>query len=145
LHQSLGKHDKALRCVGSFDDLHVDLSNNFEQCLSKLGALIAAIGIELLQEWKQAEQASHHQHATITVLQGRRMDYGVEDQTLCVYKEMALLAFDLFASVEAVGIDAAPPFSALFTLWVSMIAAFGEASPSASSRHFTSAIIATLS
>jgi hypothetical protein len=44
------------------------------------------------------------------------MDHGMEDQALCVYKEMALLAFDLFASVEAVGIDAAPPFSALFTL-----------------------------
>ncbi len=65
------------------------------------------------------------------------MDDGVQDQTLRVYQEMAFLAFDLFASVEAVGIDAAPPFSALFTLWLSMIAAVGEASRCASSRHFT--------
>jgi hypothetical protein len=33
---------------------------------------------------------------------------------------MALLAFDLLASIIAARIDVAPPFSALFTLWLSM-------------------------
>lgn len=65
------------------------------------------------------------------------MDNRMQDQTLRVYKEMALLAFNLFAGVEPVGIDGAPSFSALFTLWLSMIAAVGEASRCASSRHFT--------
>jgi hypothetical protein len=65
------------------------------------------------------------------------MHDGVEQQALRVYKEMALLAFDLLASVEAGGIDARPPFSALLTLWLSMIAAVGLASRSACSRHFT--------
>lgn len=41
---------------------------------------------------------------------------------------MSLLAFDLLARVIAMGIDAAPPFSALFTLWLSMTAAVGLAS-----------------
>ncbi len=44
------------------------------------------------------------------------MHDGVEKQALCVYKEMAFLAFDLLASVEAMGIDPRPPFSALLTL-----------------------------
>jgi hypothetical protein len=65
------------------------------------------------------------------------MNDGVQDQTLRVYQEMALLAFDLLASVEAVGIDMGPPFSALLTLWLSMMAAVGEASLWASSRHLT--------
>ena len=37
------------------------------------------------------------------------MNDGVQHQTLRIYQEMALLAFDLLASVEAVGIDAALP------------------------------------
>jgi hypothetical protein len=37
---------------------------------------------------------------------------------------MALTAFDVFAAVKASG----PPFSVVFTLWVSMIAALGVAS-----------------
>ena len=113
------------------------MPDNFAQSFSELRALIAAISVEFQEEGIQAKQAGHHQYAAITVLQGGRMDDGVQNQTLCIYKEMALLAFDLFARVEAVGIDAAPPFSALFTLWLSMIAAVGEASRCASSRHFT--------
>jgi len=38
---------------------------------------------------------------------------------------MPLLALDLFAGIVAVRIDAGPPFSALFTLWLSMMAAVG--------------------
>jgi len=48
---------------------------------------------------------------------------------------MALLALDLFARIIAARIDAAPPFSALFTLWLSMTQAVGLASRSMSSRH----------
>jgi hypothetical protein len=36
---------------------------------------------------------------------------------------MALLAFDLLSSVIARRVDRDPPFSALLTLWLSMIAA----------------------
>jgi disulfide bond formation protein DsbB len=65
------------------------------------------------------------------------MDDGVQQQTLCVYQDMALLAFNLLAGIIARRIDREPPFSALLTLWLSMIAAVGLASRSASSRHFT--------
>src|SRR5262249_37922898 len=50
---------------------------------------------------------------------------------------VALLALDLFARIIAMRIDAGPPFSALFTLWLSMMAALGLASRSACSRHAT--------
>ena len=40
---------------------------------------------------------------------------------------MPLLALDQFACIEPVRIDARPPFSALFTLWLSMMQAVGLA------------------
>src|SRR5262245_23937649 len=52
-------------------------------------------------------------------------------------KNMALLPLDLFARVIAMRIDAVPPFSALFTLWLSTMAAVGLASRSPCSRHAT--------
>ena len=64
------------------------------------------------------------------------MDDGTQQQAFGIYREMALLAFDLLAGVIAVRIDRDPPFSALLTLWLSMIAAVGLASRPASSRHF---------
>src|SRR5258706_9344657 len=52
-----------------------------------------------------------------------------------IYQNMALLTLDLLARIIAMRIDAGPPFSALFTLWLSMMAAVGLASRSAFSRH----------
>ncbi len=65
------------------------------------------------------------------------MNDRVEQQAQRVYENMALLALDLFARVVAMPIDAGPPFSALFTLWLSMMTAVGLASRSSCSRHST--------
>jgi len=51
----------------------------------------------------------------------------MQQQTLRVYQDMALLALDLLAGVIAVRIDRGPPFSAALTLWLSIIAAVGLA------------------
>jgi len=48
------------------------------------------------------------------------MNDSVEQQAQRIYENMALLTFDLFACIIAMRIDADPPFSALFTLWLSM-------------------------
>jgi hypothetical protein len=56
------------------------------------------------------------------------MDHGVHDQAEGIDQKMALLSLDLLACVEAMGIGPGPPFSALLTLWLSMIAAVGLAS-----------------
>jgi hypothetical protein len=65
------------------------------------------------------------------------MHDGKEQQAQCIYQNMTLLALDLFARIIAMRIDAGPPFSALFTLWLSMMAAVGLASRSAFSRQAT--------
>ena len=133
---ALGQHDE-LRGVGSLDDLHVDLAAGAFQSLLELRTLVAAVGVEPQQKRKQAEHRAHQQDTAVAVLDVGRMDDGVQQQPLGIYQDMALLAFDLLARVKAGRIDRAPPFSALLTLWLSMIAAVGLASRSASSRHFT--------
>src|SRR2546430_6910362 len=61
--------------------------------------------------------------AAIAILDIGRMNNGVEQQAYCVDKNVPLLALDLLARIVPVRINARPPFSALFTLWLSMIAA----------------------
>ena len=65
------------------------------------------------------------------------MHDGVQQQTLGIYKDMALLALDLLAAIVAMRVNREPPFSALLTLWLSIMAAVGLGSRAASSRHFT--------
>jgi len=48
---------------------------------------------------------------------------------------MALFALDLFACIITRRVDAGPPFSALFTLWLSMMQAVGLASRVSASRQ----------
>jgi hypothetical protein len=63
------------------------------------------------------------------------MEDGVQQQPLSVYEKVALPALDPLARSEARRIDRTPPFSALLTLWLSMVAAVGLSSRSANSRH----------
>ena len=56
----------------------------------------------------------------------------LHQQALGVDQDVTLLALDLLAGIKARRVDRAPPFSALLTLWLSMIAAVGLASRPAS-------------
>jgi hypothetical protein len=85
----------------------------------------------------QAEQGGHEQDATIAVLNVRCLDDGMKQQAWGVDPDMTLLASDLLAAVIARRVNAAPPFSALLRLWLSMIAALGLVSRPANSRHAT--------
>src|ERR1700748_2970568 len=58
------------------------------------------------------------------------MNDRVQQQTLHVDENMSFLAFDQLARIEPVRINAGPPVSALFTLWLSMMQAVGLASRS---------------
>jgi hypothetical protein len=102
-----------------------------------LGTLISAIGKQFLKKWKLPEQRAQDENAAIAILNVRAVNDGVKQQPYRVDKNMSLLAFDLLARVIAMGIDMAPPFSALFTLWLSMTAAVGLASRPSASRHMT--------
>ena len=88
-------------------------------------SLVSAVGEEFLQKRKPAEQASKDQDAAIAVLDAGRMDHGVKQEPYRLDKDVALLALDFLARVVARRIDAGPPFSAPFTLWLSMTHAVG--------------------
>ena len=76
-------------------------------------------------EWQEEDIA-------VAILDIGGVNDGVEQQTQRIYKKVALLAFDLLARIKAMRIDTGPPFSALLTLWLSMMAAVGLASAFAS-------------
>jgi len=63
------------------------------------------------------------------------MHDGIHQQALRIDEDVTLFAFDLLAAIKARRINPAPPFSALLTLWLSMMAAAGLASRSARSRQ----------
>ena len=128
---------EAFGCIGAFDDFDLELRQDFRQRCLKLRPLIAAIGKQLAKQREPAKQRRHHQQPAITILNVSRMNHGVQQQPNGVDEDMALLAFDLFAGIEPMRINAGPPFSALFTLWLSMMQAVGLASRSACSRHLT--------
>jgi hypothetical protein len=61
----------------------------------------------------------------------------VQHETQRIDQDMPLLALDQLAGIKSMRIEARPPFSALFTLWLSTMQGVGLASRSACSRHFT--------
>ena len=94
-------------------------------------------GEQLREEWKLTEHRRQQQDAAVAILGAGGMNDGVQQQTQRVYQNVALFALDFFARIIAMRINAGPPFSALFTLWLSMMAAVGLASRCACSRHST--------
>ena len=129
--------DNELTRVRALDDFDVDPAADPFQSILKLFSLVPAVRVEFEQEWKQSEQRAHQQDAAVAILDIAGMDDGAQQQALRIYQDVALLALDLFAGIVARRINAKPPFSALFTLWLSMMAAVGLASRPASSRHLT--------
>ena len=123
--------------IGSFDDFGFETRQDFGERVSKNRPLIGAVGKQFLKEWKPTEQCRQQGDAAIAILDAGGMNDGVQQQTQRIDENMPLLALDQFACIEPVRIDARPPFSALFTLWLSMMAAVGEASRSALWRHST--------
>ena len=69
---------KALCYIGALDNLHVDLPEDFANGGLKDRPLIAAVGIELQQEWMQAKQCGHHQRPAVPILDVCRMYKSVE-------------------------------------------------------------------
>ena len=111
------------------------MRENFCKRLRKLRSLISAVGEERLQKGKHPKQGRHDENAAIAILNVGRMNDGVEQEAYCIDENVPLLALDLLACIVTVRINAGPPFSALFTLWLSMIAAVGLASRWSCARH----------
>ena len=131
------EHDKSFGLIGPLDDFSFEIGQDARERLVKFWPLIGSVGKHLLQEWIHPKQGRKEHDAAVAILDIGGMHDGVEQQAQRIYENVALLALDLFARVIAMRVDARPPFSALFTLWLSMMAAVGLASRSPSSRHST--------
>ncbi len=134
---ALGLDDKALRIVATADDFGHEVGHEIGDAVGEDWPGIGAVREKLAQEGELSEQSGQQQHATIAVLHVGGGNQGVQQQPKLVDQDMAFLALDQLAGVEAMGIDRRPPFSALFTLWLSMMQAVGLASRAICSRHFT--------
>ena len=129
--------DKAFSLIRALDDFDVHACQYFRDGVAEHRALIAAIGVEFQQERIQAEHGRHDQCTAIAVLDIGGVHDGMDQQALRVDENMPLLALDLLSRVVTRRINRGPPFSALFTLWLSITAAVGLASFATASRHFT--------
>jgi hypothetical protein len=141
-HPSPRKKFETLHLIRSPDDLDHRLWRDRGDCLGKLWSLIAGVGKQLPQERVHPEQRREQQNTTVAILDVRWKHDHVQQQTYRVDQYVPLLApdllaLDLLARIIAMRIDAEPPFSLLFTLWLSITPALGLASRSASSRHLT--------
>ncbi len=97
--------------------------------------LIGAVGEQLSEQGKRSEHCRQQLEATVAILNVGGGDDAAQQQALRIDQNMPLLALDQLARIEAVAVDAGPPFSALFTLWLSMMQAVGLALRAAFSRH----------
>ena len=113
---TLGELHESFGAVGSFDDFGFEIGQDFGEAVGKNRTLIGAVGKQRPKEWKLAEQRGEQQQAAIAILNVGGMDDGVQQQTECIDQNVPLLALDQLAGIEAMRIDAGPPFSALFTL-----------------------------
>jgi hypothetical protein len=100
-------------------------------------AAVGAVGEQLLEKRELSEQGGQQHEAAVAILNIGGRDQCVQQQTQRIDENVALLAFDQLAAIEPMRIDARPPFSALFTLWLSTIQAVGLASRAVCSRHLT--------
>jgi hypothetical protein len=129
------KHHKSCGVIGALDDFSLKVGKTLRQGLLELRPLIGAVGKELFQERVHPKQSSKKQDAAVAILYIGGVNDGVQQQAERVYENMAFLTLDFLTRIIAMRIDASPPFSALFTLWLSMMAAVGLASRSPCSRH----------
>lgn len=132
---AFGDDLEALRRIGAFDDFDLELCDGLARSGPEDRPRVAAVGEQRLEESPAPEQRGKHKRAAVAVLDVGGVDDGVEQKAYRIDQDVALLALDLFSRIIAAGVHAGPPFSALFTLWLSMIAAVGEASRPACSRQ----------
>ena len=73
-------------------------------------------GYPIPEKGKQTEQGRQQRETAVAILNVGGGDDAVQQQALRIDQNMPLLALDQLAGIEAVAVDASPPFSALFTL-----------------------------
>ena len=95
--------------------------------------VVSAIGEHHLEPRVEPLQPAQQIAGTIGILDVGGMDDNAEQQAGGVDRDMPLAALDLLRRIPA----ARPPFSVVFTLWVSITAALGLGSRPSRSRSIT--------
>ena len=115
-HPTPGLDDEALHPIGSLDDLGLEIGQDAGQGAVKDRPLIGAVGEQFPEKGKQTEQGRQQRETAVAILNVGGGDDAVQQQALRIDQNMPLLALDQLAGIEAVAVDASPPFSSLFTL-----------------------------
>ena len=134
---AFGKHDEAFDLIAPSDDLGNEVRYDARQTVVEHRPGIGAVSKQLLEKRELPEQAGQQQNAAVAILNIGGGDQRMQQKAQRIDESVALLALDQFARIEPMRIDACPPFSALFTLWLSTMQAVGLASRSTWSRHLT--------
>ena len=122
---ALGFDNEALGVLASLDDVDRQARHRLGSAGMEDWSRIGAVGEQLAQEGELPEQGAQQQHAAVAILNIGRGDQRVQHQTERIDEQMALLALDQLAAIEARWVDAGAPFSALLTLWLSITQAVG--------------------
>lgn len=122
--------------IGALDDLQLPQAG-LGDGLRHLRALVAAIGVDALDEGEGAAGLPQDGDGAITVLNIGGMDDDAQEEAEGIDKDVALAPFDLLARIVTRGIERRPPFAAPLALWASMMAAVGLAVRPACSRAAT--------
>ena len=112
-HPTPGLDDEALHPIGSLDDLGLEIGQDAGQGAVKDRPLIGAVGEQFPEKGKQTEQGRQQRETAVAILNVGGGDDAVQQQALRIDQNMPLLALDQLAGIEAVAVDASPPFSAL--------------------------------
>lgn len=130
---ALGSDPESLGGVGSLDDLQrhpglgLDISRRCRPLIATVGDAMSKTGKPLARDLQQ--RRDH-----VTILHVGRRDCKIDDQPRRIDGGVALLAFDFLARIVTGRIDTRPPFSALFTLWLSTMAMVGSSARPSSCR-----------
>jgi len=119
--------------IGALDDLQLPQAGLGDD-LRHLRALVAAIGVDALDEGEGAAGLPQHGDGAITVLNIGGMDDDAQEEAEGIDEDVAIAPFDLLARIVTRGIERRPPFTAPLALWASMMAAVGLAVRPACSR-----------
>jgi len=116
---TLGQNLEAGHVVAAFDDLQ-DPVAQFSCPVDQFPG-VSPIGPDQLEPREFPDQLGQHQLGPVAVLDVGGMHDHSQEQAQGVYNDVPLASLDLLAGVVAPG----PPFSTVFTDWLSRIAAEG--------------------
>src|SRR5262245_8599526 len=130
---ALRQYVKAPGGIRTFDYLKWNAGLSLHLGCSPL-TLVAAIGNCLLERWKTIARNFQERRDGVAVLHVAGRNHDVDQHAERIDRRMALLPLDFLARVISSRINLSPPFSALFTVWLSTIASVGVSDLPSSAR-----------